>query len=249
MDLVLDFADPLVFDSLYSKFPAVMQPYFSERDHIARQSTSLFLIAYVGIWILYLGSGTLSYIFLFDKELKKNKKYLPNQISKEIYMALSGFHITALVTVPWWIFELRGYSKLYYNIDEYGWPYFVFSMVLFVLFSDCLIYWIHRGIHHPSVYWWLHKPHHLWKVPTPFASHAFHPLDGYAQSIPYHLFVYLFPFNSYAYLTMFVLVNFWTVSIHDAAYFTNHPWINGAAHHTVHHADFVYNYGQYFTLW
>ncbi len=51
---------------------------------------------------------------------------------------------------------------------------------------------------------------------------------------------------------MFVFVNLWTVSIHDQRGFL--PWwadivINGADHHTIHHSDFIYNYGQYFTLW
>ena len=30
-------------------------------------------------------------------------------------------------------------------------------------------------------------------VPTPFASHVFSPLDNYLQSVPYHLFIFLFP--------------------------------------------------------
>jgi hypothetical protein len=34
------------------------------------------------------------------------------------------------------------------------------------------------------LYGTIHKPHHLWKLPTPFASHAFHPCDGVAQSMP-----------------------------------------------------------------
>ena len=34
-----------------------------------------------------------------------------------------------------------------------------------------------------------------WLVPTPFASHAFHWLDGFAQSSPYHIFVFLFPLH------------------------------------------------------
>lgn len=29
----------------------------------------------------------------------------------------------------------------------------------------------------------------------------------------------------------------------------SHPAINSAAHHTIHHLEFNYNYGQYFTLW
>lgn len=59
------------------------------------------------------------------------------------------------------------------------------------------------------------QPHHKWIVPTPFASHAFHPLDGYVQSIPYHLFVYIIPMNKWLYIAMFIFVNCWTVMIHD----------------------------------
>ena len=50
-------------------------------------------------------------------------------------------------------------------------------------------------------------------VPTPFASHAFHPLDGYLQSVPYHLFIFLFPIHRLVYLILFVLVNMWTIFV------------------------------------
>lgn len=55
--------------------------------------------------------------------------------------------------------------------------------------------------------------------------------------------------NSYAYLASFVFIQIWTISIHDGVYLVTHPAINSAAHHTVHHLEFNYNYGQYFTLW
>jgi len=54
------------------------------------------------------------------------------------------------------------------------------------------------------------------------------------------------------YLTMFVLVNFWTVSIHDGDFRVPRLLkrvVNGAAHHTDHHLFYNYNYGQFFTLW
>ncbi len=50
-------------------------------------------------------------------------------------------------------------------------------------------------------------------VPTPFASHAFHPLDGYLQSVPYHLFIFLFPLHRWLYLALFVFVNFWSILV------------------------------------
>jgi lathosterol oxidase len=51
---------------------------------------------------------------------------------------------------------------------------------------------------------------------------------------------------------MFIFVNIWTVSIHDAEYRVMDvlkPFVNGSAHHTDHHLFFNCNYGQFFTLW
>ena len=44
------------------------------------------------------------------------------------------------------------------------------------------------------------------KVPTPFASLAFEPIDGYSQSVPYHLFVFLFPMHKLTYIVSFVMI-------------------------------------------
>ena len=126
------------------------------------------------------------------------------------------------------------------------------QVVTFIVFTDACIYWIHRFLHHKSIYKTLHKDHHKWKVPTPFASHAFHPMDGFLQSCPYHIYPFLFPLHKVTYLVLFVAVNFWTVSIHDGDYRVPDilkPFVNGSAHHMDHHLFYNYNYGQYFTLW
>ena len=53
-------------------------------------------------------------------------------------------------------------------------------------------------------------------VPTPFSAYAFHPLDGFFQSLPYHVFIFLFPLHRSLFLALFVFVNFWTILIHDS---------------------------------
>ncbi|MEQ2165692.1 hypothetical protein GOODEAATRI_019754 [Goodea atripinnis] len=116
----------------------------------------------------------------------------------------------------------------------------------------------HNLMKHPhflevwSPYVMFHKPHHIWKIPTPFASHAFHPVDGFLQGLPYHIYPFLFPLHKVLYLALYVFVNIWTISIHDGDYRVPSGLIsviNGSAHHTDHHLFFDYNYGQYFTLW
>lgn len=124
----------------------------------------------------------------------------------------------SLLTCIMFMAEVRGYSRLYEDSSLYGGKAFFFlSFFTFLFFTDMCIYWIHRGLHHPRLYH-LHKLHHLWKIPTPFASHAFHPLDGFAQSLPYHVYPFLFPLHKGLYLGLFVFVNIWTVGIHDGHY-------------------------------
>ena len=124
------------------------------------------------------------------------------------------------MTVLLFLLEVRGYSRLYDGIGEfpYGWFQLAASVLSFLFFTDMLIYWIHRGLHHRLVYKRLHKPHHVWKIPTPFASHAFHPLDGFLQSPPYHIYPFIFPLHKAVYLGLYTLVNIWTISIHDGGF-------------------------------
>jgi lathosterol oxidase len=156
----------------------------------------------------------------------------------------------ALGTAPLFLLEVRGYAKLYDKLDDAPfWWYNVIQFPFFLAFTDFCIYWIHRYLHHPLIYKHLHKPHHKWIMPTPFASHAFHPLDGYAQGFPYHVFPFLFPLQKFAYVILFIFINIWTVLIHDGEYYADNPIINGAACHTMHHLYFNFNYGQFTTLW
>ncbi|KAH8895145.1 hypothetical protein GQ53DRAFT_78652 [Thozetella sp. PMI_491] len=220
------------------------------RDNIYRQGITLFLITWLFGLVLYFLFGALSYAFVFDKNTLKHPKFLKNQVWLEMKQANVSMPGMALLTAPLFLAEVQGYSKLYdTSADGPGFWYDILQFPLFLLFTDLCIYWIHRGLHHPLVYKTLHKPHHKWIMPTPFASHAFHPVDGFAQSIPYHVFPFIFPLQKVAYVVLFVFINFWTILIHDGEYVTNNPVINGAACHSLHHYAFNYNYGQYTTLW
>jgi lathosterol oxidase len=124
----------------------------------------------------------------------------------------------SLLTCVMFLAEVRGYSRLYDDPGMYGGaPFMALSFFTFLFFTDMCIYWIHRGLHHRR-FKHLHKLHHKWIIPTPFASHAFHPIDGFAQSFPYHVYPFLFPLHKGVYLGLFVFVNIWTVMIHDGDY-------------------------------
>jgi len=276
MDLVLDFFDRHFLDSVYASFFPLSagngHPYASyaptnstsfekvsswPRESPSRQLLSLHVITAIGTLALYFGIASLSYRCIFDHRMMKHPRFLKNQVRMEIMLSLKGFPWLVLMTVPWFILEVRGQSQTYASVADgpwgqswLGYAYIPISGAWFLLFTDYLIYWIHRVLHWPWLYKRLHKPHHKWIIPTPFASHAFHPLDGYAQSLPYHIFPFLFPVHRVWFLILFVGVNLWSVFIHDSEMLTDNPleeYINGPSHHTLHHMYFVCNYGQYFT--
>ena len=264
MDLILKVLD----ENILSPY---LYPTSWPEDNIFRQFLTLYMLTAVGGWVLYIGTATFAYVFLFDKRYKLHPNFIPNQEHLEIACATKAVPYLALFTAPIFLLEVRGYSRLYMDTAKHsnvngsesfnrtnldfslqGWLFILLSIFSFLMFTDCLIYWIHRSLHHGLVYKSLHKLHHKWKVPTPYASHAFHPVDAFMQSLPYHIYPFIFPLHKVVYLVMFVLVNMWTVSIHDGDYrvpWILEPFVNGSAHHTDHHLLYKYNYGQFFTLW
>lgn len=250
MDYVLDYADAVFF----TPYVYDADGWLSDRSDVRRQFTSLLLVVTLGGFFMYIVPAGLSYCFIYDHDLKKHPLFLKNQIRREMTCALTSVPLMGFASSVVFLLEVRGYSKVYddFSAHRYGKWGNLLDAVLFIVFTDTLIYWIHRGLHSRLLYRPLHKMHHLWKVPTPFASHAFHPVDGFLQSLPYHVYVFLFPMHKVTYLGMFVFVNLWTVSIHDGDYRVPailKPFINGSAHHMDHHILFTVNYGQFFTFW
>ncbi|KAI9294356.1 hypothetical protein K502DRAFT_324881 [Neoconidiobolus thromboides FSU 785] len=249
MDIILNLSDEWLLNNVYQNLAIRFHFGYLPPENLLRQYISLSIITAIFGFLFYFVTATLSYYFLFDKRLKLHPKYLPNQIELEIQYSIEAIIPMSLLTAPFFQLQINGYSLLYIRYCDYSLSYLFASIFMFLFFTDFFIYWIHRGLHHPKVYKSLHKLHHQILVPTPYASHAFHFLDGYLQSIPYHLFVFIFPFHKYLYIGFFIIVNLWTVLIHDGAYFNDGEIINSTSNHTMHHLYFNVNYGQYFTIW
>ncbi|GMM56182.1 C-5 sterol desaturase [Maudiozyma humilis] len=235
---------PFLLDMTATAFMSVLPRY-----NILREFVSLTLITTVFGWLLYLSMATASYFLVFDKTIFNHPRYLKNQMVQEIRLAVSAIPLMSALTAPWFTLECNGHSRLYWTNPKKDWHNYLIEVCAFIFFTDCGVYFAHRWLHWPLVYKYLHKPHHKWIVCTPFASHAFHPLDGYGQSISYHVYPMIFPLQKLIYLGLFVFVNFWTIMIHDGNHMYNNKVVNGTACHTVHHLYFSYNFGQFTTLW
>jgi lathosterol oxidase len=97
----------------------------------------------------------------------KHPRFLKNQIRTEIKVSMDSFVPVGLMTVPIFVGDVRGHSMLYSTLADgplggglAGWAYLAFSAAAFLLFTDYLIYWVHRILHHPILYKRIHKSHH-----------------------------------------------------------------------------------------
>ncbi len=95
MELVVDLVDPYIFEPLYTNVARLIDPTWTVPP--ASNPYRFFLSTYFVLWwgatLLYLSCAGLSWVFLFDKNLRKDKFFLPNQ---EILEMKVSFIIIAL---------------------------------------------------------------------------------------------------------------------------------------------------------
>ncbi|KAF8549815.1 hypothetical protein OG21DRAFT_1420709 [Imleria badia] len=266
MELALRTADELILDSLWARLVPFNDPLADPlatnvssmslqrsawpRDYIPRQLLSLTVVTLISVNLVYFTFATLSYLFIFNHDLMRHPRFFKNQIRFEILTSLKTIPLATLLMLPWFQAELMGYSLMYDNVSEYGWPYFVFSFIISLVFNDFSTYWFHRALHHPSLYKTVHKHHHKLIVPSPFGSHAIHPVEAFMQALAYYLLVFVIPLHRGLYSALYLVNNVWNILIHDSGFITGYPLeyiINGPSHHALHHLYSTVNYGLYLT--
>jgi lathosterol oxidase len=111
--------------------PSILSPVSAwPRDYIPRQLISLSVISLIGGYSLYFVFAGLSYWYIFNHDMMNHPRFLENQVKLEIQCSLRALPVMALFTLPWFQAEVRGYSKLYDNVDDFGLAYLIFSIPL-----------------------------------------------------------------------------------------------------------------------
>ncbi|MCH2021537.1 MAG: sterol desaturase family protein [Saprospiraceae bacterium] len=199
------------------------------------------------------------YVF-FKKKYKKDKiqTLFPgiSDYKREVFFSLISMTIFAgIATLVFTVF--RPYTELYPKISDYGWSYYVFSIVLMVFVHDFYFYWTHRIMHHPLLYRHVHLVHHKSTNPSPWTAYAFHPIEAIVEAGILLVIAFLVPAHFSAILLFFLLQIIYNVYGHLGfeLYPKNthkHPigkWLNTSVSHNQHHQFFEGNYGLYFTIW
>ena len=151
----------------------------------------------------------------------------------------------------------RGYTQIYLEWSDYPIWWIPFSILLPLLIHETYYYWLHRWMHHPKVYRYIHKVHHDSISTSVWTSFSFHPVESMLQAIviplltliiPMHLFILL---GLLIFMTLSAIINHAGVEIYPNSWKRNPlmKWLIGSTHHDIHHQKFTKNYGLYFTFW
>merc|ERR1712137_252614 len=141
-----------------------------------------------------------------------------------------------------------------------SWSCFFAEVVVLALLMDTYFYWVHRSLHHHSVYSLIHRLHHRSKQLTPLSAASFSALELFIMSLgmlSLISFPSLYHFHRLPFLIFALSGHLLNMTYHFGVEFCP-SWFYSywpaknlvtASYHAVHHLDPRYHYGLYFTHW
>jgi len=224
-------------------------------------ATLIVFVVVIGRYLLIAGLFYGAFYLWFPhkwQQRKINEKaYKQGQLKKEIKWSIVTallFAIAGSVVLVLW---QKGFTKVYLNIKEYSLWWLPLSLIIALLLHETYYYWLHRWMHRPGVFKLIHKVHHDSNITSPWTAFSFHPLEGLLQAIFLPALLMVLPMHLYAIIIQLTIMTFSSVINHlDIEIYPRNfykhffgKWLIGASHHSLHHKQFKYNYGLYFTFW
>jgi sterol desaturase/sphingolipid hydroxylase (fatty acid hydroxylase superfamily) len=167
------------------------------------------------------------------------------------WSTLSIMILSALLTFTWFAAK-AGWSLGYFEVERYGVVYLVVSVFVLAFLHDSYYYWAHRLMHHRRLFRYVHKLHHGFTNPTPFASYAFHPFEAMIEVAWFAPVAFVLPVHPVAVAAYIVLLTVLNVISHLGYEF--YPpgvarWFITSTHHNMHHTGAKGHFMLYFNLW
>lgn len=215
-------------------------------------SSRYFIVALIGFLIFYV-------IFRRRFFFKKIQQKFPanNDYFRELGYSLLTMLIFSSVIVFLNSPTIVIYTTRYQSIDEYGWFYYFSVFPILFIMHDLYFYIMHRIMHHPSLFKYIHLVHHKSTNPSPWAAYAFHPLEAIIEQGIVVIFYFSLPIHI-SHLAIFFLFSI-VYNVYGHLGYELYPkgfnktwigrWINTSVNHNQHHQYFKGNYGLYTLIW
>lgn len=193
----------------------------------------------------------------FSKNKIQSKWGKSKDFIREILHSVQTTVVIPLTTMVIFSTPLAHYTQVYFNLSERPLWWIPLSIILMLIIHDTYFYWMHRAVHHPKLFNYIHLVHHKSTNPTPLASFSFHIYESILEGLiapilllmlPLHplsilIFSFIsFLFNVYGHLGYEIMPKWFRTSILFEI-------LNTSTHHNIHHSKFKGNYGLYFRIW
>ena len=187
----------------------------------------------------------------------RTKSPRPNQVWHELRHSVVAAAVFAMVGLCVYHGVALGIFQVYPRVADYGWLYWVGSIVLIVVAHDTYFYWTHRWIHAPALFSRVHRTHHLSVAPTVWTAYSFSVAEAALQAAFLPLFLLVVPVHEvvlFIWMAHQILRN---VAGHSGVELEPRTWLASwwgrwlttTLHHDMHHQHGRYNYGLYFAWW
>ena len=178
---------------------------------------------------------------------------------REFFQSAQTIAVFAVVNLISFALIRSGLIEVERGIPSFG--ILLGQVILMAVLHDSWFYWMHRTLHHKSLFRRAHATHHLSRTPTSWAAYSFAPIEAVAESIyiPFMLVVMsmvvpIYGFAIFVFLGHQIARNAIGHSGYELAWsgFTRSRWtgwLTTTTHHDLHHTEGRYNFGLYFTWW
>jgi sterol desaturase/sphingolipid hydroxylase (fatty acid hydroxylase superfamily) len=210
-----------------------------------------FLMAGGAFWLLYATSKST----FGQRSLSPSRQW--KLIRQDISLStISAFLFAFLAALMKSLYQVGG-TRLYTDINEYGWVYLGLSFAAILVLQDTYFYFVHRLLHHPRLFHWMHRGHHRSRFPTPWTSFAFEPGEALIHAFFFAVLVCVMPLHFITLIAALMTMTLWAIATHlgfelippqsPLRRFTR--GLIGPAHHGIHHRQYQVHFGLYFTFW
>ena len=223
---------------------------------------SVFTTVEVGIrYFLFAGLAWMLGYWLFRNRWFHRKIIarfpMSSEVRREMGYSLLTLVIFGLIGAGTIAASREGYTRMYWNISDYGPGWFFGSVACAILVHDTYFYWTHRLMHHRRLFPIFHRVHHLSTNPSPWAAYSFAPAEAVVEAGIFPVVALAMPIHPAA----FGLVMLWQIIfnvIGHAGYEFHPSWlmktpfrfiVNTPTNHVMHHEKMRGNYGLYFNIW
>ncbi len=176
---------------------------------------------------------------------------------RELAYSFQMIVVTTLIGYFILFTPFTAYTRIYQDVNEYPIWWIFLSVTICLFIHDTYFYWMHRLLHHPKIFRFVHLVHHKSTNPSPFTSYSFSLIETITENAVIIFIVLFLPMHKLA-IILFVLIGFIINVYGHLGYETAPKWfrnsflfeiINTSVHHNLHHSKFKGNYGLYFRVW